>query len=230
MPDALRPDQPHGLRDRVQEGLGGVVEQQVGLVEEEHQLRLVDVTDLGQLVEQVGQQPHQEGGEHRGPLDQIGQLQQRHHALAVPGHPQQIGRVELRLAEELVGALVGEGDQGAQDHPNRRRAQPADRLQLGLALVAGQVGEHRTQVLEVEQRQSGLVGVVENEPERGLLDLVQTEHLGQQHRPERAHRRPQRDPEPLTAEGEELGGAAPRLPVLTDLLGPREQLVVRLAG
>jgi hypothetical protein len=38
-------------------------EEQLRLVEEEHQLRLVDVAHLGQVVEQVGQQPHQEGRE-----------------------------------------------------------------------------------------------------------------------------------------------------------------------
>jgi di/tricarboxylate transporter len=38
----------------------------VGLVEEEHQLRLVEVADLRQLLEQLGQQPQQEGGVERG--------------------------------------------------------------------------------------------------------------------------------------------------------------------
>ena len=47
--------------------------------------------------------------------------------------------VELGLAEEHVGALVGEGDQLAQDDAGRRRRQPAEVLELGLALVAGEV-------------------------------------------------------------------------------------------
>jgi hypothetical protein len=73
--DALRADQPDGLLDRVEERLGCVVEEQVRLVEEEHQLRLVEVADLGQVVEQVRQQPHQEGGEHRRPVLHGRQLQ-----------------------------------------------------------------------------------------------------------------------------------------------------------
>ena len=114
------------------------VEQQVRLVEEEHQLRLVHVADLGQVVEQVGQQPHQEGGEQRRPVLQVRQLEQRDDALAV-ALLHQVGGVELRLAEERLGALVGEPDQRPQDHPGGGRGQPAEVLQVGLALVAGQV-------------------------------------------------------------------------------------------
>ncbi len=44
--DPLRANQPHGLGDRVQEGLRRVVEEQMRLVEEEDELRLVDVADL----------------------------------------------------------------------------------------------------------------------------------------------------------------------------------------
>ena len=61
---ALGTDQLDRLLDLIHERLGGVLEQQVRLVEEEHQLGLVDVADLGQVVEQVGQHPHQERREH----------------------------------------------------------------------------------------------------------------------------------------------------------------------
>ena len=47
----------------VEERLARVVEEQVGLVEEEDELRLVDVALLGQVVEEVGEQPHEEGRE-----------------------------------------------------------------------------------------------------------------------------------------------------------------------
>jgi hypothetical protein len=50
--DALRPDQPDGLGDLVEEGVAGVGEQQVGFVEEEDQLRLLQVTDLRERLEQ----------------------------------------------------------------------------------------------------------------------------------------------------------------------------------
>jgi hypothetical protein len=51
-PTPLRADQPYGLRDGGEEVLR-VVEQQVRLVAEEDHLRLVDITDLGQLLEEV---------------------------------------------------------------------------------------------------------------------------------------------------------------------------------
>ena len=47
--DALRADQPHHLLDLLEERLARVVEQQVRLVEEEHELGLLEIADLGQL-------------------------------------------------------------------------------------------------------------------------------------------------------------------------------------
>src|SRR5829696_3603859 len=63
-PHALGADQADRPLDLVDERLGGAVEQQVGLVEEEHQLGPVEVADLGEGLEQLGQQPHHEGREH----------------------------------------------------------------------------------------------------------------------------------------------------------------------
>ena len=66
---------------------------------------------------------------------------------------QQVGGVELGLAEERVGALVGEARSARAGSRRGRRRQPAELLELGLALVAGEVLQHRAQVREVEQRQ-----------------------------------------------------------------------------
>ena len=44
--DALGPDQPHGLRHRLEERLAGTREEQVRLVEEEDQPGPLDVADL----------------------------------------------------------------------------------------------------------------------------------------------------------------------------------------
>jgi DNA helicase HerA-like ATPase len=43
--------------DRVEQRLRRVVEQEVRLVEEEHELRLLRITDFGQLLEQLGEHP-----------------------------------------------------------------------------------------------------------------------------------------------------------------------------
>src|SRR5690606_17999317 len=61
-PHALGADQPHHLLDPLPQRWRAVVEQQVRLVEEEHQLRYLQVTDLGQVLEQLAQQPEQEAG------------------------------------------------------------------------------------------------------------------------------------------------------------------------
>ena len=69
--DALGADQPHHLLDLLGQRLGRVVEQQVRLVEEEDELGLVQVADLGQLLEQLRQQPEQEGGVEPRRVDQL---------------------------------------------------------------------------------------------------------------------------------------------------------------
>ena len=56
----------------------------------------------------------------RGLAGLVGQLQQRDDALAVD-HAQQVGGLELGLAEEVLAARGLQVDQGAQDHPGRRR-------------------------------------------------------------------------------------------------------------
>ena len=119
--------------------LARVVEEQVCLVEEEDELRLVEVALLRQVLEQVGEQPHEERREQLGPVLDLRQLEARDDPLAVGGGAQEVARVELRLAEEGVGALVREGDEVAQDDARRRRGQAAGALKVRLALVGGQV-------------------------------------------------------------------------------------------
>ena len=148
---------------------------------------------------------------------------------AVARRAQEVGRLDLRLAEEHVGALVGEGDQLAQDDAGRGRRESAELLELGLA-VAGQVGEHRAQVAEVDERLVGLARVVEDEAQRRLLRLVEAEHLRQQQRAERVDGRADRDAGAEPTEREVLGGGGHRLPVLADALGALGELVVRHPG
>jgi hypothetical protein len=148
---ALRADQPDGPRHLVEELLVGVVEQQVRLVEEEHELRLVEVPLLRQVGEQLGQQPHEEGAEQRGLVLHRGQLEQRHDAPAVGRRAEEVGDGELRLAEERGAPLVLELEDVSQQDPGGGRREPAERLELRLALVAGQVGEHGPEVTEVDE-------------------------------------------------------------------------------
>ena len=58
--DPLGADQADDLDDLVGQGLGGVGEEEVGLVEEEDEDGLVGVADLGELLEELGEEPEQE--------------------------------------------------------------------------------------------------------------------------------------------------------------------------
>ena len=162
----------------------GVGEQQVRLVEEHDELGLGQVAGLGQRLEQLGDEPHQRRRPQLGLVLHLGQLDAGDHAAAVGRDPQQIGDVELRLAEELDPAAGLQADERAQQHPHGLRRQAADALELGLAGVGVEEGEQRAQVGEVEQRQPLAVGVVEHQPERGLLGLVGAQHLGEELRAE----------------------------------------------
>ena len=109
------------------------------LVEEEDELRLVEVALLGQVVEEVGEHPHEERGEELRAVLDLGQLEAGDDPLAVGGRAQQVARLELGLAEEVAGALVLEGDEVAQDDAGRRAREAAEVLEVGLALVGGEV-------------------------------------------------------------------------------------------
>ena len=186
-PDSLAADQAHGLLDGIDERLARVVEQQMGLVEEEDELGLVQVAGLGQLLEELGQQPHQHRGEEGGLLLDGRQLEARDDPAAVRRRAEKVRDLELRLPEELVAAAVLEADERAQEDPHGLRRQAADALQLGLSVVGVEEGEQGAEVGEVEERQPLRVGVVEDEPEALLLRLVGSEHLGEQLGPEVRH-------------------------------------------
>ena len=147
------------------------------LVEEEHQLGLVDVADLVQFGVKVGEQPHQEGGEDDWAQRLTGELQQRDDAVALVVVAQQIVRVELGLAEEGVAALGIEVHQRPQDDARTRRRHPAQIFQSGLALVAGQVADDSAQLVQCHQRAADLFGPVEDQPQRRLLSSIEPQHF-----------------------------------------------------
>ena len=219
-PDALRPDQLHGLLHRLQECLGRVGEKQMSLIEQEDQLRFVQVADLGQLFEQLREQPHQEGGEqHRVGL-QTGRREQRDDPPAVRGDPQQVVDVQFRLSEEPVAALRVEVGHGPQDDPGGCLGDPAEFTQVLLPLVAGQVHDDRAQVLEVQQRQRSLVGPMEDQAEGRLLGVVERQHFRQQDRAERIDAGPDRNRLTLAGQADELDRIGGRRPTVTGLRRP----------
>src|SRR5215211_4632203 len=124
------------------------------LVEEEHEFGLRDVADLRQLLEKLGEEPHQHGREKLRLVLHRRQLEAGDDPAAVRRRPQQVGDLELRLAEELRAAAVLELDERPEQHADRRRRDAADALELLLALLRVEEGEERSQVREIEDRQA----------------------------------------------------------------------------
>ena len=228
--DALGPDQLDGLLDLVQERLGRVGEQQVRLVEEEDQLRLVRVTDLGQRGEQVRQHPHEERREQHRTGGLATQLQQRDDAAALRVQTHQVLGLEFGQSEERVSTLGLEVDQRTQDHARGGRRHRTERLELLFALITGQELDDAAQVLQVIEEQPLLVCPVKDQPERRLLSLVQPQHLRQQNGPEAGDCRAHRDARTRRPQRQELDGERGRCPVVAGVFRPLGGLVAGRAG
>ncbi|EXI76575.1 MAG: hypothetical protein AW10_04160 [Candidatus Accumulibacter appositus] len=186
--DAFRANQAHHLFDLFQQGGRRFAEQQVRLVEEEHQLRFFDIADFGQLFEKLGQQPEQESRVQPRRSHQLVGGEDVDHSPALLGL-HQVGDVEHRLAEENVPALVAEIEQAALDGADRRRRDIAVLAAEALGILAD-VLQHRPQILEVEEQQAVVVGNPEHQLQDAGLGIVEGQQTRQQHRPHVRNRRP----------------------------------------
>src|SRR5688572_9723562 len=92
--NALGANEPNDLLDLVEKRVARVLEQQVRLVEEERELRLVHVADFGQLVEQRRQHPQHERREQRRPLLHVLQFENADETTAIPFDLEQVIEVE----------------------------------------------------------------------------------------------------------------------------------------
>ena len=81
------------------------------LVEEEDELWLVEVADFRQVLEELREQPHECRREQLRLVLDAWELEARDDPPAVGGGAQEVGDVDLRLAEELVAAAVLELDE-----------------------------------------------------------------------------------------------------------------------
>ena len=183
----LGADQPHDLLYLVEQGLGRIVKEQMGLVKKEHQFGFVDITDLGQVLEQFGQHPEQKGRIQLGRIHQLVGGEDVDHAGAPAVGLHQVGDVERGLCEQLVAALLLDLEQAALYR--------ADRCGRDIAVGGGEllgvlahVLQHRAQVLQVEQQQALVVGDLEHQAEHTLLGVVEIEHATEQQRAHARHR------------------------------------------
>ena len=102
--------------------------------------------------------------------------------MAVAVRLDEVDQIERGLAEELVAALLLQSQHAALDGAD---ACGGDVAVLGRELlgVLADVGQHRTQVLEVEQEHAVVVGDAEDEREDAGLGVVQVEQAAQEQRP-----------------------------------------------
>src|SRR5215213_7996883 len=99
------------------------------LVEEEDELRLGDVADLWELLEELREEPHQHRREELRLVLHGRELEAGDDPAAVRRRPQQVCDLELRLAEELRAAAVLELDERPEQHADRRRRDATDALE-----------------------------------------------------------------------------------------------------
>src|SRR5262245_9777486 len=102
----------------------------MSLVEEEDELRLIEIADLGELVEQLVEHPKQSCRVEARVVHELIGGEDIDHAIAV-ADAHEVVDVEGRLAEELVGALLFQDEQSALQH--------ADGLRSNVAVLAAQL-------------------------------------------------------------------------------------------
>ena len=175
---ALGTHQADDLFNLVNQGLGGVLEQHVGFIEEEHQLRQFEVTDFGQLFIELAQQPQQEGGIELGIEHQLVGSQHIHHTATAFGL-EEVQGIERRLTEEELTTFGLQSQQGALDgtHAHRRHRSVGRSELFG---VLCHIVEHHPQVLHVDKHQPLVIGNLEDDVEDARLSLVEVEQTGQQ--------------------------------------------------
>ena len=225
--DALGQDQAHDLLDAVDQHLRRVVEEQMRLVEEEDQARLVRIAHFRQDLEQLGHQPQQEGGVEPRVHHQLVGGEHADRTPAVAGGAHDVGDAQCRFAEEMRGALLLQDQQRALDCADGRlRHIAVAGADLGGAF--GHVGQQGLEVLQVEQQQAFLVGEAEGDVHDAFLRLGKVHEPRQEQRPHLrdrgadrmallAEKIPEDDRELLEIIGIEL-----------DLLGPLDQEILGL--
>ena len=157
----LGADQAHHLFDLLEQGLGGVVEEQVGLIEEEDHLGLVQIPGFGEVFVEFGKHPQHEGGVEHGLEVERHAVQDVDDAPAVGVGAHPVRNIEHGLAEEHIAALGFQGQQGALDGS---QALGGDVAVVGAEIrpVIPHVLDHGPQVLEVQQEQALVVGDFED--------------------------------------------------------------------
>ncbi len=110
--DAFRSDQPHDLLDPLHQRRRRIVKEQVRFVEDERELRLVEIAHLGQPLEQLREQPEEKRRIETRLEHELVRGEDADDAAAGQVGAEQVGELERRLAEELL-AVAFEAQQRA---------------------------------------------------------------------------------------------------------------------
>ena len=180
--DALGTDQAHHLLHLLHQRIRCLVEQQVCFIKEEHQLGLFGVAHLGERFKQFGQQPQQEGRIEPRAVHQLVGRQDIHPAAALAIQRDEIGDVEGRLSEKRRAALAVERQQLALDRTDTGLGHIAI-FARQFGRVVGTPGQHRLQILQIQQQQIMLIGIAEGDGEHAFLRVVQPHKPRQKQRP-----------------------------------------------
>jgi hypothetical protein len=226
--DTFRANQTHDLLDALAQRGRRVVEQQVRFVEEEHELGLVEIADLGEFLEQFREHPEQEGRVELGLENELVGGEDVDDAAAGQILAHEVGEIECGFAEERVAAGLFEREQRALDRRDRCRRDQAVVLRDLLGVI-GRPNEQRAQVFEVEQEQAVVVGGLEHDFEHAGLRVVEFEQAREQRRAHFRHRCAH-GMAGVAVDVPEHDGIRARLPGETELVDARLELVVHRAG
>ena len=153
----------------------------MGFVEEEDELREVQVADLREGAVELGKKPQQEGRVELRLEHQLVGGEDVHHTLA-PLALQEVVDIEGRLAEELVGALALQAEEGALDGADRSGGDIAVLGGIFRGILADEI-QHGPQVLQVDQQEAVVVGDLEDDVQDTGLGLIEFHQAAQQVRP-----------------------------------------------
>jgi hypothetical protein len=189
---ALRPDEPRDLLDLVDERLRRVVEQKVSLVEEQYELRLLGVADLGEFLEEFGEEPQQKRRIYaRRFAQQARRVEHTHDTVPREVDAHQVVERKRRFAEEAVRALLIEHEQLTLNGAHRRRTHVAV-LRAQLARILTHPRQQRAQILQIEQQQSFIVGDPKRGEKHARLRFIESEEIAEDERPHLGERRAHR--------------------------------------
>ena len=159
----------------------------MGFVEEEHQLRFFEVAGFRQALVEFGEHPQQAGGVQLWHLIELFGAEDINHPFTagIDTHP--VLNIQHRFAEEVLCALLLQGQQPTLDSAYRRAADVAVLILEGFGVITDKLG-NGAKIFKVEQQQTAIVSDTENNVQHAALYFIQVEQAGEQQGAEVRHR------------------------------------------